>query len=37
MTWTYLVPKGTEIGAFGFANPDVTYDDLQFVDVRNAA
>lgn len=36
MTWIYLVPEGTELGAFGFTNPEVSYDGLEFVDVRDS-
>lgn len=37
MTWTYLIPKDAELGAFGFTNPEVSYEGLEFVDLRDAS
>lgn len=36
MTWVYQIPSDTELGVFGFTNPDVSYDDLEFVDIRES-
>ena len=36
MSWTYEVPESFEVGYLGFADPNVAYDDLTFIDLTDA-
>lgn len=36
MSWIYEVPEGFEAGYFGFADPNVAFDELTFIDLADA-
>ncbi|WP_156892771.1 DUF4352 domain-containing protein [Corynebacterium sputi] len=36
MSWIYEVPESFEVGYLGFADPNVAYDDLTYIDLTDA-